>query len=91
MTVLCGFVRASFVRISSGFSPHALMIYLSVSNSSVTSACLIILVILESGISAEPTLITSRTSSTDTLAKQTLAPNQNWKEARFNQFWRKKP
>ena len=35
--------------------------------------------------------MTSRTSSTDTLAKQTLAPKENEKEARFKEFWRKKP
>ena len=31
IAVLCGFVRASFVGISSGFSPHALMISLRAS------------------------------------------------------------
>jgi len=47
-----------------------------VSGSSVTSARLIIFKTLASGTSPELTLITSRTSSADTLAKQTLTPKQ---------------
>jgi len=64
---------------------------LSVSNSSVTSARFNILVILASEITVELILITSRTSSTDTLAKHTLAPKEKAEEAKFKEFWRKKP
>jgi len=49
--------------------------YSSVSSSSVASAHLTIFKNLASGTSAELTLITSRISSTLTLAKQTLTPN----------------
>jgi len=55
----------------------------------VTSARLTIFKTLASGTSAELTLITSRTSSTDTLAKQTLAPNENGKEANLRNFGEK--
>jgi len=48
------------------------------------------LIVLKSGTSAEPTLIASRTSSTDTLAKLALAPKEKAQRARFKEFWRKK-
>jgi len=46
---------------------------------------------LVSATSAEPTLITSCKSSTDTLAKQTLTQNKKEKEAKFKESWRKEP
>ena len=53
------------------------------------SARLVILAILESGISAELTLITSRTSSTVTPAKQTLAPKKKRREPDLRNFGEK--
>jgi hypothetical protein len=50
---------------------------------------LIIFKALESGTSVELTLITSRTSSTDTLATADSGPKHNEKEAEFKEFWRK--
>jgi len=55
----------------------------------VTSARLTIFKTLASGTSTELILITPRTSSTETLAKQTLAPNKNETEAKFKESWRK--
>jgi len=61
----------------------------AVLSSSVTSARLTLFKTLESGNSAEPTLTTSRTSSTDTLATADSGPKENGKEVEFKEFWRK--
>jgi hypothetical protein len=53
------------------------------SNSSITSARLIIFKTLASGTAAELTLTTSQTSSTETLAKQTLTPNKKRKRSQI--------
>ncbi|MDH5788058.1 MAG: hypothetical protein OEZ40_07200 [Candidatus Bathyarchaeota archaeon] len=46
---------------------------------------------LPHSLNAETGLVVCpRTSSTETLAKQTLTPNENGKQAEFKEFWRKK-